>query len=207
MLLEDKRLITKMSSRHGDLNVPYEAVLQGWVYALELRDAETRDHTRRVVQITTALANNLGITPKEIEYYRWGALLHDVGKILIPDSILHKSGPLSGAEKEVIRNHPRHAYEILSPIAMPGPVLDIPHFHHEKWDGTGYPHGLKGTEIPLCARIFAIVDVWDALNSNRPYRKAWEIDLVTKYILGESGKHFDPEIVCAFSALIQEKYF
>jgi GAF domain-containing protein len=181
-----------------NLALAYDTTLEGWVHALELRDQETEGHTRRVVQLTVDLARATGIREGELENIRRGALLHDIGKMGIPDSILLKPGTLDEREWEIMRQHPEYAYKLLEPIEYLRPVLDIPYFHHEKWDGTGYPHGLKGAEIPLAARIFAIVDVWDALTSARPYRPAWSKEKALAHIAEQSKKHFDPAVVETF---------
>jgi HD-GYP domain-containing protein (c-di-GMP phosphodiesterase class II) len=146
------------------------------------------------------------ISESQIVHIRRGALLHDIGKMAIPDEILQKPGPLTPEEWIIMRKHPEHAYSLLSPIGFLRPALDIPTYHHEKWDGSGYPHGLKRDEIPLIARIFALVDVWDALSSDRPYRKAWPEEKVCAYLLEQSGKHFDPRVVEAFFRLKQWKF-
>jgi HD-GYP domain-containing protein (c-di-GMP phosphodiesterase class II) len=176
----------------------YHATLEGWVHALDLRDKETEGHTQRVTDMTVCLARALGMSVEELVHVRRGALLHDIGKIAIPDSILLKPGPLTEEEWKVMRQHPVYAYEMLSPIAFLRPALDIPYCHHEKWDGTGYPRGLKGEAIPRAARIFAASDVWDALRSDRPYRKGWSREKVREHIRSVSGSHFDPEIADAF---------
>ncbi|NPV86641.1 MAG: response regulator [Anaerolineae bacterium] len=183
----------------------YDATIQGWASALELRDHETRGHSLRVVEMTLELARRLGVPQSEMEHYRRGALLHDIGKIGIPDAILHKTGPLNEAEWEITRQHPVWAYEFLSSVEFLKPALDIPYAHHEKWDGSGYPRGLRGEEIPLAARIFAIVDVWDALISDRPYRRALNEETALAFIRQQSGKHFDPEVVRAFLEMQQER--
>ncbi len=176
----------------------FNMTLEGWVQALELRDHETRGHTRRVTEVTVELSRILGLPDDHLLHIRRGALLHDIGKLAIPDSILLKPGPLTDEEWQVMREHPRYAYEMLSPISFLQPALDIPYYHHEKWDGTGYPHGLKEEDIPLPARIFAIVDVWDALRFDRPYRKAWAEDDVRTHIQSLAGIHFDPDLVPIF---------
>jgi PAS domain S-box-containing protein len=186
----------------AELKKAYDTTLEGWVNALELRDQETEGHARNVVQMTSELALALGFPENELEHIRRGALLHDIGKMGIPDSVLLKPGTLNDREWEIMRRHPEYAYKLLEPIEYLRPVLDIPYCHHEKWDGSGYPRGLKGEEIPLSARVFAIVDVWDALMSDRPYRKAWSHEQSMKHIQGQAGKHFDPKVVAAFLAMM-----
>ena len=181
-----------------ELNLAYDNTLEGWAKTLELRDGETVGHSRRVTEMTIQLAQAYGLSEDQIVGVRRGVLLHDIGKIAIPDKILLKPGPLTDDEWEIMRKHPVYAYEMLSSIGYLRPALDIPYCHHEKWDGSGYPRGLKGEEIPLTARIFSVVDVWDALNSDRPYRKAWPREDVIEYIKDESGKHFDPQVVPVF---------
>ena len=187
----------------ADLTHAYNTTLEGWVNALELRDQETVGHARNVVQMTVDLASSMDVSSDELEHVRRGALLHDIGKMGIPDSVLLKPGTLNEREWEIMRRHPEYAYQLLKPIEYLNPVLDIPYCHHEKWDGSGYPQGLKGEEIPLLARIFAVVDVWDALRSDRPYRKAWSREQAQKYLQDQSGKHFDPQVVKAFFCLMQ----
>ena len=187
---------------HEELAQAYEATLEGWSRALELRDKETEGHTQRVTEMTMRLTHAMGIYEAELVHIRRGALLHDIGKMGIPDDILRKPGPLTDEEKELMRKHPIYAYEMLSPITYLHPALDIPYCHHEKWDGTGYPRGLQGEQIPLAARIFAVVDVWDALLSNRPYRSGWSEEKVKAYIHEQAGTHFDPQVVEAFMKII-----
>jgi putative nucleotidyltransferase with HDIG domain len=167
-----------------------------------LRDKETEGHTQRVTEITVQLARQMGISEAELIYVRWGALLHDIGKMGIGDHILHKPGPLTDSEWDIMRQHPALAFELLSSIVYLHPALDIPYCHHEKWDGTGYPRGLSGEQIPLTARLFAIVDVWDALRSARPYREAWPETKVRAHLKECSAKHFDPKVVEAFLNLL-----
>jgi PAS domain S-box-containing protein len=186
----------------ADLARAYDTTLEGWGHALELRDHGTEGHTRRVVQMTLDLARTLGIGEGELENIRRGALLHDIGKMGIPDSILLKPGPLDEREWEIMHQHPEYAYKLLESIEYLHPVLDIPYCHHERWDGSGYPRGLKGEEIPLQARIFAVVDVWDALTSDRPYRLSWSKKRALAYIAEQSRKNFDPAIVEAFLKII-----
>jgi HD-GYP domain-containing protein (c-di-GMP phosphodiesterase class II) len=180
------------------LSQAYEATIEGWAQALELRDMETKGHSDRVVEKTLELALRMGVSKDQMAHIRRGALLHDIGKMGVPDTILQKPSELDEAEWEVMRRHPVYAYQMLSSIPYLKPALDIPHYHHENWDGSGYPVGLKGEQIPLVARIFAVVDVWDALNSDRPYRKAWPETDVWDYLRQQSGKRFDPQIVDTF---------
>jgi len=182
----------------NDLRLAYETTLEGWSAALDLRDRETEGHTQRVTEITEKIAESMGISGDKLLNIRRGALLHDIGKMGIPDKILHKRGPLTKREWQIMRKHPQFAYDLLYPIAYLRSALDIPFCHHEKWDGSGYPRGLKGEEIPLAARVFAIVDVYDALTSNRPYREGWTKDETLKYIVDQAGKHFDPLITEIF---------
>jgi HD-GYP domain-containing protein (c-di-GMP phosphodiesterase class II) len=179
--------------------------IEGWSRAMDLRDHDTEGHTLRVTEVTVDLAEIAGIPMEEIVHIRRGALLHDIGKIGVPDSILHKPGKLTEEEWEVMRRHPSFAYHFLYPIDYLRPSLAIPHSHHEKWDGTGYPQGLKGDQIPLSARLFAVVDVWDALSSDRPYRRAWPRDKVLQYIREQSGRHFDPQVVQWFLKMVADK--
>lgn len=176
----------------------YETTLEGWTKALDLRDRETEGHTQRVTQLTLRLAGALGFSADELTQVRRGALLHDIGKIGVPDAILHKPGPLDTAEWEIMRRHPTYAHDLLSPIAYLRPALEIPYCHHERWDGTGYPRGLRGAEIPLSARIFSVVDVWDAIRYSRPYRAALSRSEARHTIRAGSGTHFEPRIVDAF---------
>jgi putative nucleotidyltransferase with HDIG domain/PAS domain S-box-containing protein len=194
--------ITCSSVDITDIVEAYDATIEGWSMALELRDQETEGHTLRVAEMTLELASAMGISEEKLVHIRRGALLHDIGKIGIPDSILLKPGKLTKEEWEIMKQHPVFAYKMLSRITYLEPALDIPYCHHEKWDGTGYPRGLKGEQIPLAARIFAIIDVWDALRSDRPYRNAWQEDEIREYIRAQSGSHFDPNVVDAFFKII-----
>ena len=188
-----------------ELEIAYQHTLEGWVKALDMRDKETEGHTQRVTEITLHLAHRLGIKGENLIQFRRGALLHDIGKMGIPDEILHKPGPLTDEEWVLMKQHPVFARNFLTSIEYLTPALDIPYYHHEKWDGSGYPEGLKGEQIPLSARVFAIVDVWDALSNDRPYRKAWPEEKAIEYIKEQSGKHFDPKIVKVFLELIREE--
>ncbi len=196
--IDNASLFSDLQSSNANLILAYNATIEGWSKALDLRDKETEGHTQRVAEMTLQLALGMGMGEAELGHVRRGALLHDIGKMGIPDSILHKSGPLTDEEWVVMRKHPQYAFEMLSPIAYLRPALDIPSCHHEKWDGTGYPRGLKGEQIPLAARIFAVVDVYDALTSDRPYRKAWPKEKALKHIKAEAGTHFDAKVVEAF---------
>lgn len=187
--------------RRTALRSDYNNTLLGWSQALELRDKETQGHSRRVTDMTLDLARACGIQEGELEYLYQGALLHDIGKMAIPDKILFKEDLLTDEEWQVMRTHPKIAYDMLSSISFLEKALVIPAYHHEWWNGHGYPFGLKGEEIPLPARIFAVVDVWDALLSDRPYRKAWDRDQVLSYFHAQSGKQFDPSVVRRFLAL------
>lgn len=200
-----KRLQDEMAELLDDLRATnlellraYEFTLQGWARALELRDVKTEGHTQRVTEMTVRLARAVSVEEDRIGDIRRGALLHDIGKLGIPDSILLKSGPLTEEEWHIMRQHPGYAYDMLSAIPYLRPALDIPYYHHEHWDGTGYPNGLKGEAIPLPARLFAVVDEWDALRTDRPYRRAWPEDKVRHYMQEQAGRHFDPQIVRKF---------
>ncbi len=180
----------------------YEQTLAGWAAALDLRDHETAGHAQRVTELAVALGRRLGVDESGLIALRWGALLHDIGKIGVPDSILNKPGPLDDEEWEVMRAHPGIARELLAPISFLGDAIDVPAHHHERWDGRGYPDGLAGEAIPLAARIFAVVDVWDALRSDRPYRRAWTPEAVTRHLRENAGHHFDPKVAEAFLAMV-----
>jgi PAS domain S-box-containing protein len=185
---------------NNELSQAYDETIEGWSRALDLRDHETEGHTQRVMEMTVALAIEAGLGEAELLQVRWGSLLHDIGKMGIPDGILLKPGPLTDQEWGIMKKHPSFAYEMIAPIRYLHTALDIPYCHHERWDGTGYPRGLKGEQIPLAARIFAVVDVWDALTSDRPYRKAWPEEKVREHIQAGTGTHFDPQFVKAFLA-------
>jgi putative nucleotidyltransferase with HDIG domain len=201
--LENARLITKLQNANEALEVTYQITMEGWVKALDLRDKETEGHTMRVAHTTEKLAEFMGISKDQIQYLRIGAFLHDIGKMSIPDRILLKPGPLTKAEWEIMHQHPQTAYSWLEAIEYLRPALAIPYCHHERWDGSGYPQGLAGESIPFAARIFAVVDTWDAMLSDRPYRKALPQKEVIAQIKTESGSHFDPQVVEAFIILIQ----
>ena len=196
--IDNNMLFDSLTRSNVELTLAYNDTIEGWSHALDLRDKKTEGHTLRVTEKTLLLAQSFGLREDELVYIRWGALLHDIGKMGIPDGILLKPGPLTDDEWLVMKKHPLMAFEMLSPIRYLRYALDIPYCHHEKWDGTGYPRGLKGVQIPLTARIFAVVDVWDALSSDRPYRPAWSIEKTIEYIQLGSGTHFDPQVVKTF---------
>jgi putative nucleotidyltransferase with HDIG domain len=200
--IDNATLFEKLQRTNRELILAYDATIKGWSRALDLRDKETEGHSIRVTELTVALAREMGMSEQEIEHVQRGALLHDIGKMGIPDAILLKPGPLTDEEWEIMRCHPQYGYDLLAPIQFLRPALDIPYYHHEKWDGSGYPHGLKGERIPLAARLFAVVDVWDALCNDRPYRRAWDPSRVTSYLQANAGSHFDPQIVEVFLRLI-----
>jgi PAS domain S-box-containing protein/putative nucleotidyltransferase with HDIG domain len=191
----------QIQQANEQLIAAYDATLKGWSSALDMREHETGDHSQRVVNQTLELARVLGIPEEEMPAIRRGALLHDIGKMAIPDSILLKPAGLTPDEWVIMRQHPIYAYHFLSGIPYLQSALVIPYAHHERWDGSGYPDGLQGEKIPLAARIFAVVDVWDALTSNRPYRPAWTSRAALAYLEEQSGRLFDPRVVAAFIAL------
>jgi putative nucleotidyltransferase with HDIG domain len=200
--IENAGLFKDLQISKNALEIAYDSTLEGWAKALELRDQVTEGHTRRVTDQTVHLAKAMGINGDALNYIRRGSLLHDIGKMGIPDRILLKPGPLTAAEYDIMKKHPGFAYEMLSKIEFLRPSLDIPYCHHERWDGTGYPRGLKGIQIPLAARIFSVVDVWDALHSNRPYRQEWPVERITDYLTKQAGTQFDPAIVQTFIGMI-----
>lgn len=196
--IENANLFQSLQRSNSELTLAYDATIEGWSRALDLRDKETEWHTLRVTELAVKLGRAFGLSDAELVQVRWGSLLHDIGKMGVSDSILHKPGPLTLEEQTEMKKHPIVAYEMLAPIRYLRLALDIPRYHHEKWDGSGYPDGLKGTQIPLFARIFTIVDVWDALSSDRPYRTAWPKEKVYEHIRALSGMHFDPQVVDVF---------
>jgi PAS domain S-box-containing protein/putative nucleotidyltransferase with HDIG domain len=196
--IENATLFESLQRSNSELTLAYDATIEGWSHALDLRDKETEGHSLRVTEMAVKLARAFGLSDTELVQVRWGALLHDIGKMGVPDGILHKPDALTEDEWIAMKKHPIFAYEMLSPIRYLRMALDIPYCHHEKWDGTGYPRGLSGSQIPLIARIFAVVDVWDAVTSKRPYRPAWTKSEALKYIQTASGTHFDPQVVKLF---------
>lgn len=199
--IDNAGLLTSLQRANVDLTMAYDVTLEGWSRALDLRDRETEGHTQRVTELTLRLAEAMGVPEPELEHIRRGALLHDIGKMGIPDSILLKPGPLTDDEWAIMKRHPMTAVQLLEPITYLRSALIIPRHHHEKWNGTGYPDGLRGEQIPLAARIFAVADVYDALTSDRPYRAAWPPERARAFIREQSGIHFDPAVVEKFLQL------
>jgi putative nucleotidyltransferase with HDIG domain len=202
--IDNAMMFKELQHSNADLTLAYDKTLDGWSRALDLRDKETEDHTRRVTELTLRLAQEMGIPDEDLIHIRRGATLHDIGKVAMPDIILFKPAPLTVEEWEIMRRHPLIAAEILKPISYLAPALPIPRFHHEKWDGSGYPDGLAGEAIPLAARLFAFADVYDALTSDRPYRSAWSQADTLEHIRKNSGIHFDPKIVTVFICMMTE---
>jgi HD-GYP domain-containing protein (c-di-GMP phosphodiesterase class II) len=202
--IDNSQLFANLQRSNLELSMAYDATIEGWSRALDMRDSLTEGHTKRVTEMALNLARVMGMSESDLVHMRRGILLHDMGKMGIPDTILLKPDALSDEEWKIMHMHPQYAFEMLAPISYLRPALDIPGSHHEKWDGTGYPRGLKGEQIPLAARIFAVVDVFDALTSDRPYRKAWTRKMALQYILDERGKFFDPRVVDVFMSMKQE---
>ena len=197
--IDNLALYNELQRSNLELRLAYSATIEGWSRALDLRDRDTEGHTQRVMEKTIELARIMGMSEEQLVQIRYGTLLHDIGKMGVPDSILHKPGPLTEEEWDAMHKHPSFAYEMLLPIHyLQGEALHIPYCHHEKWDGSGYPRGLKGEQIPLAARLFSVVDVWDALTSDRPYRLAWSEEKALQYIKEQAGLHFDPKVVDVF---------
>jgi PAS domain S-box-containing protein/putative nucleotidyltransferase with HDIG domain len=198
IVIDNATLFEDLQHSNIELVLAYDSTIEGWSRALDMRDKGTEGHSQRVTEMTLRIARELGIKDEELVHIRRGALLHDIGKMGIPDSILLKNGQLTDEEWEIMKRHPQYAYDMLKNIEYLRPALDIPYCHHERWNGTGYPRGLKGEEIPLAARIFAVVDVWDALTSERPYRPAWSKEKTREYIRSLAGIYFDPKVVEVF---------
>ncbi len=202
--IDNNYLFKNLNNTNKELALAYDTTLEGWGKALELRDRETQGHTLNVTDLTLRLARKMGISDADLIHIYRGALLHDIGKMGIPDNILRKPGPLTKDEWKIMRQHPQFAYDMISPIPYLASALDIPYCHHERWDGNGYPRGLKKEEIPLAARIFSIIDVWDALLTDRPYREAWEKKTIIDYLKNETETRFDPQVVATFLKMISE---
>jgi HD-GYP domain-containing protein (c-di-GMP phosphodiesterase class II) len=205
--IDNAQMFENLRRSNFELTMAYNATIEGWSRALDLRDKETEGHTLRVTEMTERLAKAFNIPANQIKFIRWGSLLHDIGKLGVPDGILLKPGPLTDEEWQIMRLHPKYAFEMLSPIGYLKNAIDIPYCHHEKWDGSGYPRGIKGEEIPLTARLFAVVDIWDALHSDRPYRSAWPTEKILDYLKSISGSHLDPTIVdfCLKSGILERE--
>jgi putative nucleotidyltransferase with HDIG domain len=200
--IENAILFQDLQRSNFDLAMAYDATIEGWSHALDLRDKDTEGHTLRVTEMALKLARALGVEEDQLIHIRRGGLLHDIGKMAVPDNILLKPEPLTDEEWQIMRLHPQLAYDWLVGISFLKYALEIPYYHHEKWNGTGYPHGLKGELIPLSARIFGVADVWDALTNDRPYRKAWSDSQAIEYMREKSGIYFDPEIIEVFLSRI-----
>ncbi len=202
--IRNAHLFSELTRADIELVRSYDATIEGWSRALELRDHDTEGHTLRVTEMSLRLGAAMRLSEEELKQMRRGALLHDIGKVAIPDSVLLKPMPLNAEERQIMNRHPEYAKSMLENIAFLTPAMDIPYCHHEKWDGSGYPQGLKEKEIPLSARIFAIVDVWDALTHDRPYHRAWPKEEVKRYLKSTSGLHFDPIVVSSFLQMISD---
>ncbi|MBI5850865.1 MAG: HD domain-containing protein [Planctomycetes bacterium] len=200
LLIMIGRRVRRLERAHAAVVESYEQTIRAWVHVLDLHHHEAKDHTLRVSRMTVAMARLLRVGDDELVQIERGALLHDIGKVGVPDAILTKRGPLDAEERRIIERHPTIAFELLREIDFLAPCLDIPYCHHEKWDGRGYPRGLRGMEIPFAARVFAIVDVWDALSFDRVYKSAWPQAAVVAFLEREAGRHFDPDLVPVFLA-------
>ncbi len=199
--IDNATMFEDLQRTNLQLGVAYDSTLEVWARTLEFRENKTPEDTQRLVDMTIHLARVMQISEDELIYVRRGVLLHDIGIVTVPDSILHKTEPLTDKDWEIIRRHPTYARELLSSVPFLQPALDIPYCHHEKWDGTGYPRGLKAEKIPLAARVFAVIDTWEALSADQPHRKAWPREKIINYIREQSGKHFDPRVVDTFLTL------
>jgi HD-GYP domain-containing protein (c-di-GMP phosphodiesterase class II) len=203
--IDSSYLFQDLQRTNAELSLAYDATIESWAQVLELSNRESGAHAYRVVDLTIKLARSIGVGEGELLHFRRGALLHDIGKLGISENILNKPGPLNDAEWEIMRSHPGLAYQLLSTVNYLAPALDIPHYHHERWDGSGYPDGLREEQIPFPARLFAVVDVYDALTSARPYRPAWPRQAALEYIQQQSGKLFDPAVVKVFLQVMRER--
>ncbi|MFZ5912086.1 MAG: HD domain-containing phosphohydrolase [Chloroflexota bacterium] len=204
--IDNAVLFNNLQRSNAELMLAYNATIEGWSRALDMRDHETEGHTQRVTELALQLAGRIGMKNGELIHIRRGSILHDIGKMGIPDHILHKPGPLTDEEWAIMRRHPMYAKSLLAPIDYLAPAMEIPCYHHERWDGSGYPSGWRAREIPVSARLFAIVDVFDALTSDRPYRPAWSKADALDYIQQQAGKLFDPEFTDIFVQMIGERY-
>ncbi len=197
--------LERVKQSEAELTRNYDLTLAAWARVLEYRDKETEGHSRRLVELSTRLARALGMSEEEIVHLRRGALIHDLGKLAIPDDILLKPGALDDVERKIMQQHPIYAKQMLANVTFLHSCIDVAYSHHEQWDGHGYPEGLKGEQIPIKARIFAVVDQWDALSSDRPYRKAWSWEEIITYLQENSGKIYDPQIVKVFLSLLRDE--
>jgi HD-GYP domain-containing protein (c-di-GMP phosphodiesterase class II) len=202
-IMDDSMQTLKHTQDNGESNHTLDSILEKWALSLEWLGRETEGHSKRVVELTMKLVRSLDVDEDQLIHVRRGAMLHDIGKLGISDKILLKPGPLSSEERRIMEEHPLMAFALLSPVDVLLPALDIPHYHHENWDGTGYPAGLKGEAIPLPARMFAVIDNWDALRSDRPYNTAWHVEEVVGYLKEQSGKKFDPKVVEVFLEVVE----
>ena len=205
--IDNVELFKDLHRSNLELTLAYDTTLAGWGKALELRDKETQGHTNRVVKLTVELARRMGVSGEDLTRIMRGTLLHDIGKMGIPDSILNKPGPLTEEEWEIMSQHPQFAYDLIQPIPYLRNAVEIPYGHHERWDGSGYPQGLEREEIPLAARIFAVVDIYDALLNDRVYRKAWPEEKVIEYLKNAVGIELDPTVVEQFLEMIKEDHY
>jgi HD-GYP domain-containing protein (c-di-GMP phosphodiesterase class II) len=203
--IDSASLFQDLQRTNAELSLAYDAAIESWAQVLELSNRESGAHAYRVVDLTLQLARSMGVDEDKLVHFRRGALLHDVGKLGISESILNKPGPLDEVEREIMHGHPRLAYQLLLSVNYLAPALDIPHYHHERWDGSGYPDGLCAEQIPFSARLFAVIDVYDALTSIRPYRSAWPRQAALEHIDQQSGKLFDPAVVKAFLQVMRER--
>jgi putative nucleotidyltransferase with HDIG domain len=181
--------------------ISIEEIVSRWTRLLDIRDKETEEHTYRVANLAVELGKKCGLSNQELEYLRYGAFLHDIGKVVIPNDILHKTGPLNREEWEIMKLHPRIAKELLINLSLPQSILNVPLYHHERWSGSGYPYGLEGEQIPLPVRVFSVVDVWDALNTDRPYRKKLTAEQARDYLQNNMWTEFDPEVTRLFLSM------
>ena len=203
--LDNSQNFMELQKSQSVLLQAYDDTLMGWANFLDLRDKETEGHTVRVLERTMRAAQRLGVREEDMEHLRRGVLLHDIGKVGVPDHILNKPGPLTDEEWIIMKKHPEYAYQMLAPIGFLKQALDVPYCHHEKWDGTGYPRNLKGKEIPFTARIFTVFDIFDALTSERIYNKSRSKEDAINYIRDNAGIIFDPDIVEVCIDVIKEK--
>jgi GAF domain-containing protein len=196
--IDNATLFAELQRTNAELNLAYDATMEGWPRVLEARGIESEGHARRVAEMAVRTGRAAGLSDHELIHLRRGALLHDIGMLVVPESIVFKPGPLSAEDRATLQQHPERGFDILAPIQHLRPALDVPFCHHEHWDGTGYPRGLKGEQIPIAARLFAVVDVWDALCSDRPYRRAWPEARAREYLREHAGTHFDPQAINLF---------